>query len=121
MSMRKRGLAALAGAAVALAVTGAAVSADRQTWSPGPAAWKGDLSPITAADWNYDRAAHLLSRAGFSGTPEEIAKLAAMTPERAVRSLVYYETTPNPKMQPFVESGFWDASLTYFPDSRPAR
>lgn len=120
MTIRLRGLAALAGAAVAVAMTGAALSANPGPWSPGPANWKGDLSPITAADWNYDRAAHLLSRAGFSGTPEEIARLATMTPERAVRSLVYYETIPNPKLTPFIESGFWDPSLTYFPDSRPA-
>jgi hypothetical protein len=35
-------------------------------------AWQNDLAPINAADWNYDRAAHLLERAGFGGTPEEI-------------------------------------------------
>ena len=28
-----------------------------------PADWTNDLSPIAAADWNYDRAAHLLERA----------------------------------------------------------
>ncbi len=39
--------------------------------------------------------------------------------ERAVRSLVHYESIPNPKMQPFVESGLWDASLNGFPESRP--
>ena len=50
----------------------------------GPAAWANDLSPIAASDWNYDRAAHLIDRAGFGGTPDEIARLAAMTPERAV-------------------------------------
>lgn len=120
MSIRKRGLAALAGAAVALALSSAALSADQKGWAPGPANWKGDLSPITAADWNYDRASHLLARAGFGGTPEDIQRLADMTPDRAVRSLVYYETIPNPKMQPFIESGLWDPTLTYFPDSRPA-
>ena len=31
-----------------------------------------DLAPISASDWNYDRAAHLLAHAGFSGTPAEI-------------------------------------------------
>ena len=49
--------------------------AARISWSPGPAAWKDDLAPIDAADWNYDRAAHLLARAGFGGTPAEIEKL----------------------------------------------
>ena len=42
----------------------------------GPAAWQNDLSPIGPADWNYDFAAHLLERAGFGGTPEEIQALA---------------------------------------------
>jgi uncharacterized protein (DUF1800 family) len=93
--------------------------ATRIGWSPGPANWKDDLAPITNADWNYDRAAHLLAHAGFGGTPGEIQKLADLGLERAIRSLVHYETIPNPKMQPFVESGLWDSSLTGFPESRP--
>ena len=47
-----------------------------------------NLSAISGRDWNYDRAAHLLERAGFGGTPEEIERLAAMTPEQAVAALV---------------------------------
>src|SRR5689334_7182988 len=93
--------------------------ADRMRWSPGPGAWRDDLSPISAADWNYDRAAHLLAHAGFGGTPDEIEALAHMGMERAVRTLVHYESVPNPKMQPFVESGLWDPSLNGFPESRP--
>ena len=91
----------------------------RISWSPGPAAWKDDLAPMPAAEWNYDRAAHLLAHAGFGGTPVEIEKLANMGLDRAVRVLVYYESIPNPKMQPFVESGLWDPSLNPFPESRP--
>ena len=93
--------------------------ANRIGWSPGPADWKDDLAPITSADWNYDRAAHLLAHAGFGGTPAEIQQLADLGLERAIRSLVHYETIPNPKMQPFVESGLWDSSLNGFPESRP--
>jgi hypothetical protein len=93
--------------------------ANRASWNPGPADWKDDLAPITSADWNYDRAAHLLSHAGFGGTPADIQKLADLGFERAVRSLVHYESLPNPKMQPFVESGLWDPSLNGFPESRP--
>ena len=92
---------------------------NRIAWSPGPASWIDDLTPITSADWNYDRAAHLLTHAGFGGSPEAIQKLADMGLERAVRSLVHYENIPNPKMQPFVESGLWDGSLNGFPESRP--
>src|SRR5215467_8117554 len=91
----------------------------RNTWSPGPAAWKDDLSPLPRADWSFDRAAHLLAHAGFGGTPEEIQKLADLGAERAVASLVHYERIPNPRLEPFVESGFWDPSLNGFPDSRP--
>ncbi len=93
--------------------------ATRSSWSPGPAAWKDDLSPIPAGDWNYDRAAHLLAHAGFGGTPAEIQHLTDLGRERAIRSLVHYETIPNPKLRPFVESGLWDPSLNGFPESRP--
>jgi hypothetical protein len=88
-------------------------------FSPGPAVWRDDLSPLPRSEWNYDRAAHLLAHAGFGGTPEEIRTLANLGLERAVASLVHYERIPNPRMQPFVESGFWDPSLDRFPDSRP--
>ncbi len=91
----------------------------RISWSPGPAAWKDDLEPMPASEWNYDRAAHLLAHAGFGGAPVEIEKLANMGLDRAVRVLVYDESIPNPKMQPFVESGLWDPSLNPFPESRP--
>jgi uncharacterized protein (DUF1800 family) len=92
--------------------------ASRMGWSPGPASWKGDLAPMSAADWSYDRAAHLLAHAGFGGTPAEIQKLTDGF-ERAVSSLIYYESIPNPRMQPFVESGLWDPTLNSFPESRP--
>lgn len=93
--------------------------ATRMGWSPGPADWQGDLTPLPAAEWNADRAAHLLAHAGFGGTPGEVQTLADAGLERAVRSLVFYEPVPNPKMQPFVESGLWDPTLKGFPESRP--
>ena len=93
--------------------------ATRSHWSPGPAAWKDDLAPLPASEWNDDRAAHLLAHAGFGGTPAEIQQLADAGLDRAVRSLVHYESIPNPKLQPFVESGFWDPGLDGFPESRP--
>ena len=111
---------AVASTVLALAITGHAVSASQKDWSPGPASWKGDLTPIAAADWSFDRAEHLLGRAGFSGTPEEIQTLADMTPEQAVRSLVYYDSISNAHLQSFVHSGFWDETLISFPPSRPA-
>ncbi len=108
------------GVVLALGIIGNAVSANEGEWSPGPISWKADLAPITTVDWSYDRAEHLLGRAGFSGTPEEIRKLANLTPEQAVRSLVYYDSISNDYLQPFVHSGFWDETLLRFPPSRPA-
>ena len=106
--------------ALAAALAVAAVSANGPDWSPGPAPWAGDLTPITADDWNYDRAAHLLSRAGFGGTPEDIQKLADMTPGQAVRALVEYDDVSNDHLLPFEHSGLWDETLMHFPPSRPA-
>jgi len=91
----------------------------RTLWSPGPAEWQDDLSHLPPSEWNYDRAAHLLAHAGFGGRPEEIQKLADAGLDRAVESLVRYERLSNPKMQPFVESGFWDPTIDRFPESRP--
>jgi hypothetical protein len=93
---------------------------ERSQWSPGPLSWQDDLAPLPRSEWNVERAAHLLAHAGFSGSPDEIANLAKLGLDGAVDALVHYERIPNPKMQPFVESGLWDASLADFPDSRPA-
>lgn len=83
-----------------------------------PAAWTDDLSPIAASDWNFDRAAHLLERAGFGGTPDDIQRLAAMTPRQAVDRLVDYEAVDNGAARPFEESGVWDPGMDPFPPSR---
>jgi uncharacterized protein (DUF1800 family) len=83
-----------------------------------PAAWTDDLSPLAAADWTYDSARHLLERAGFGGTPEDIARLAAMTPQQAVSSLVDYAAVDDSGLAPFVESGIWDRGMDPFPASR---
>ena len=85
---------------------------------PGPAAWANDFSPIAPADWNYSRAAHLMERAGFGATPEEIERLAAMTPKQAVDWLVDYESIDNSDLKPFDESGIWDPGMDPFPPSR---
>jgi uncharacterized protein (DUF1800 family) len=107
-------------AVVLAASVGVAAAGERVIKGPGPAAWQGDLAPITAAEWSYDRAAHLLERAGFGGTPEEIAALAAMTPEEAVAHLVDYEKVANDHLPPFEPSDIHDAGLVDFPPSRPA-
>ena len=104
-----RGVAALAICAVA---------AMAQT--AGPTKWQNDLTPIGAADWNSDLAAHLLERAGFGGTPQEIAALAKMKPAQAIARLVRFEGTDTSQLPPFEESGVHDPGLEPFPPSRPA-
>jgi uncharacterized protein (DUF1800 family) len=86
----------------------------------GSHSWQNDLSPLSAADWNYDKAAHLLERAGFGGTPEDIRALAAMSAAEAVQSLVYFDPAANSHLPPFDHSGVHDPGLEPFPPSRPA-
>ena len=83
----------------------------------GEGAWADDLSPITAADWDQHKAAHLLERAGFGGTPDDVARLAAMTPEAAVASLVDYHLVRD-TLSPFDASPIWDPAMDPFPNSR---
>ncbi|MCK6455321.1 MAG: DUF1800 domain-containing protein [Phycisphaerae bacterium] len=44
--------------------------------------------------WSPDHAAHLLRRAGFGGTPEQVEQLASLGRAAAVESLVNYERIP---------------------------
>ncbi len=85
-----------------------------------PTLWGDSLQPIGPGDWNYDFAAHLLERAGFGGTPDQIEALAAMTPEDAVRSLVEFEEIDNSHLLAFDHSDIHDPGLEPFPPSRPA-
>jgi Protein of unknown function (DUF1800) len=87
------------------------------TIAAGPAGWAGDLSPIAAGDWSADRAAHLLERAGFGASPDEIARVAALTPQQAVDALVDYESIAD-NLKPFDESVIWDPGMDPFPPSR---
>src|SRR4051812_20351569 len=80
--------------------------------------WMGDLSPVSPADWTYERAAHLIERAGFGATPEEIERLARLTPEQAVDQLVDYTAIDNSATKAFDESGVWDRGMDPFPPSR---
>jgi len=84
-----------------------------------PTSWQGNLQPISKSEWNRERAAHLLERAGFGATPEEITRFAAMSPTQAVKTLVRYKSTPNP-LPAFEHSGVHDAGLEPFATSRPA-
>jgi len=82
--------------------------------------WEEDLLPIGASDWTPGRARHLLDRAGFGGTPKEVARLAAMSPEAAVGWFIDFGAIDNSHLPPFDPSGIYDPSLTPFPATRPA-
>ncbi len=104
---------------IAVLVASAALCATVST-AFGGSGWSGSLAPISDNDWSRERARHLLERAGFGGTPEEIDALAAMKPRDAVRRLVYFEGAPAADLPPFDESGVFDEGLDAFPPSRPA-
>jgi uncharacterized protein (DUF1800 family) len=97
---------------------GALLTLGGSAFAASPAS--GDLSPISTADWGPAQAAHLLERAGFGGTPEEIDAVAKLGPVAAVRRLVYFEGAPAVDLPPFEHSGVFDESLDQFPASRPA-
>ncbi|MFO1322309.1 MAG: DUF1800 domain-containing protein [Burkholderiales bacterium] len=102
----------------ALALTGALLLGSGHTMAASD--WAGDTSPLPATEWNRARAAHLLERAGFGGTPEDVDALAALTPREAVRRLVYFEGVPEVALPAFDHSGVFDEGLDAFPPSRPA-
>jgi uncharacterized protein (DUF1800 family) len=81
--------------------------------------WEEDLSPIGASDWTPERARLLLDRAGFGGVPQEVARLAAMSPEAAVAWFIDFAAVDNSHLAPFDHSGIYDPSLTPFPATRP--
>jgi uncharacterized protein (DUF1800 family) len=106
------------GALLATGVFLACVVRTAASVADAPPEWVDDLSPIARSDWTYERAAHLIERAGFGAPPEEIRWLAAMTPEQAVESLVAYERVVNDTVRPFDESPIWDRGMDPFPPSR---
>ncbi|MEW6304802.1 MAG: DUF1800 domain-containing protein [Verrucomicrobiota bacterium] len=73
------------------------------------AAVLGGLKPLAASEWDYEKARHLLFRAGFGGPPEEVARLHQMGLFAAVDYLVDYHLQPEP-------GGWFDA----FPHLRTA-
>ncbi|MGH7990205.1 MAG: DUF1800 family protein, partial [Limisphaerales bacterium] len=58
------------------------------------------LNALSKDRWNYELAAHLLNRAGFGGSPQEIQRLADLTHDQAVASLLDYERIPDSTSDP---------------------
>ncbi len=75
--------------------------------TPGESDWRDDLTPLGDAEWSRERAAHLLERAGFGGTPEEVDAWAALGPQAAVEKLVRWQSQPNRPLAPFLHSGIF--------------
>lgn len=71
----------------------------------------GGLKPITSQQWDYAKARHLLFRAGFGGTPEEVQKLVDMGPHKAVEYLVEYHSRPMANIELNMLS--WERPLAY--------
>jgi uncharacterized protein (DUF1800 family) len=53
------------------------------------------LKPLPADAWDYAKARHLLARAGFGGSPEDVKKLHGMGLRKAVEFLIDYRTQPD--------------------------
>lgn len=61
---------------------------------PLRAAAIGGLTPLPPQEWNREKARHLLVRAGFGGTPQEVDALCAMGLYKAVDHLVEFYRRP---------------------------
>ena len=94
------------------------VATSGDTDGASPAEWVDDPRPIDAAQWDYERAAHLIERAGFGATPEEIRRLAAMSAREAVDWIVDYDSIDASALAEFDESKVWDPRMDPFPPSR---
>ena len=53
------------------------------------------LEALPSSQWNAATAAHLLNRAGFGGSPQDVEALHQMGLNGAVNWLVNYEHTPD--------------------------
>jgi uncharacterized protein (DUF1800 family) len=52
------------------------------------------LTPLTSSQWTFASAAHLLNRAGFGGTPDEIGAARAAGMEKTLESLLQPQKEP---------------------------
>jgi len=91
------------------AVTRLAAARDRAATAHAEAL--GGLRPITSEQWDYAKARHLLFRAGFGGTPEDVKKLVELGPHKAVEFLVEYRARPVANLEFNVLD--WERPLDY--------
>jgi hypothetical protein len=72
----------------------AEIEAAAATIYPLRAAAMGGLKPLPPECWDYAKARHLLGRAGFGGTPQEVDSLCGQGLYKAVDSLVAFYAQP---------------------------
>ena len=73
----------------------------------------------SAAAWDAKSAAHLLSRAGFGGTPREVARLAALSREEAVDLLLREAAeAPTPERPEWVRDPWINTERRYADTTR---
>jgi hypothetical protein len=58
------------------------------------------MSPIKKAAFGFDQARHLLWRAGFGGTPDQVQTLVGWGPEKSVDYLLNYDKVPGGEVPP---------------------
>jgi uncharacterized protein (DUF1800 family) len=84
---------------------------------PGRAA----LKPLDSEDWDRGAARHLLRRAGFGGTPDEVDALYRLGLDGAVDRLVNFDVLPfacpEPHFDPLVLERYDRAALRGLPES----
>lgn len=78
-----------------------------------------DLRPIEEAQWNAQRASHLLERAGFGATPRDIERSLAAGARATVARLVRPQGVTDPGAIPFEPSGIPETGIDPFPVGRP--
>ena len=86
-----------------------ATAAPTSTTSPPGAA----LTPIRRASFGYAQARHLLFRAGFGGTPDQIQTLVEWGPEKAVEYMVDVAKAPEHP----IEARRFDSAIMGEPDA----
>lgn len=72
-------------------MTGPTAPSQKRYPEPTDAKLPGTLRAVTAAGFGYDQARHLLWRAGFGGTPQQIQTLASWGPEKSVDYLLNFD------------------------------
>jgi len=85
------------------------------------------LKPLSNDGWHLESAAHLLNRAGFGGTPDDIQNLADLGHDQAISSLIDYEKIHDPwlnpdwaKPDPARQAQIRDLNQTGTPDQKKA-